>query len=67
MFPYQFMPHGIREVGGIFPMRWYQIALRRIIERGAGVTEVLVPMAVLVGLFVVLLALIRWRIKPRLG
>jgi ABC-2 type transport system permease protein len=67
MFPYQFMPHGVREVGGLFPMRWYQIALRRIIERGAGVTEVLVPMAVLFGLFVVLLALIRWRIKPRLG
>jgi ABC-2 type transport system permease protein len=67
MFPYQFMPHGVREVGGLFPMRWYQIALRRIIERGAGMTDVLVPMAVLVGIFLVLLALIRWRIKPRLG
>jgi drug efflux transport system permease protein len=67
LFPYQFMPHGVREVGGLFPLRWYQIALRRIIERGAGVTDVLVPMAVLVGLFLLLLALVRWRIKPRLG
>jgi ABC-2 type transport system permease protein len=67
MFPYQFMPHGVREIGGIFPLRWYQIALRRIIERGAGLGEVLVPAAVMMGLFVVLLALLRWRMKPRLG
>jgi ABC-2 type transport system permease protein len=67
MFPYQFMPHGVREIGGIFPLRWYQIALRRIIERGAGLGEVLVPAAMMMGLFVVLLALVRWRMKPRLG
>jgi ABC-2 type transport system permease protein len=36
MFPYQLMPHGVRELGGLFPLRWYQIALRRIVERGAG-------------------------------
>jgi len=67
MFPYQFMPHGVRELGGIFPLRWYQIALRRIIERGAGLGEVLVPAAMMMGLFVILLALVRWRMKPRLG
>ena len=67
MLPYQFMPHGVRELGGIFPLRWYQIALRRIIERGAGLGEVLVPAAMMMGLFVFLLALVRWRMKPRLG
>ena len=67
MFPYQFMPHGVRELGGIFPLRWYQIALRRIIERGAGLGDVLVPAAMMMGLFVFLLALVRWRMKPRLG
>lgn len=67
MFPYQLMPHGVRELGGLFPLRWYQIALRRIIERGAGLSDVLGPMAALVALFVLLLALIRWRMSPRLG
>lgn len=67
MFPYQLMPHGVREVGALFPLRWYQIALRRIVERGAGLTEVAVPILALVVLFGVILAGIRWRMKPRLG
>jgi ABC-2 type transport system permease protein len=67
MFPYQMMPHGVREIGGLFPLRWYQIALRRIIERGAGITEVAVPLLLLVTLFGVILVAIRWRMKPRLG
>jgi drug efflux transport system permease protein len=67
MFPYQLMPHGVRELGGFFPLRWYQIALRRIIERGAGVAEVAVPLLVLFTLFGVILVAIRWRMKPRLG
>jgi ABC-type multidrug transport system permease subunit len=67
MFPYQFMPHGVREVGALFPLRWYQIALRRIIERGGGFAEVAVPMLALTVLFGVILAGIRWRMKPRLG
>ena len=29
MLPYQLMPHGVREIGALFPLRWYQIALRR--------------------------------------
>jgi len=67
MFPYQLMPHGVREVGALFPLRWYQIALRRIIERGAGFSEVAGPTVALVILFAVILAGIRWRMKPRLG
>ena len=67
MFPYQLMPPGIRQVGAFLPLRWYQIALRRIVARGAGLVEVAVPVAALVGLFAVLLTLIRWRMKPRLG
>jgi len=67
MFPYQFMPHGIREIGGLLPLRWYQIALRRIIDRGAGFGDVLVPFAVLSVLFLALVAVTRWRMRPRLG
>ncbi|TMA71510.1 MAG: ABC transporter permease, partial [Deltaproteobacteria bacterium] len=67
MYPYQFMPRGVREVGGLFPLRWYQIALRRIVERGAGFAEVLGPGLALAGLFALLLLVVRWRMKPRLG
>jgi drug efflux transport system permease protein len=67
MYPYQLMPRGVRELGGLFPLRWYQIALRRIAERGAGPLDVLVPELALAALFVLLLAAVRWRMKPRLG
>ena len=65
--PYQLMPNGVRQIGGILPLRWYQIALRRVIERGAGLVDVWVPMSVLSAMFVVTLAAIAWRMKPRLG
>jgi ABC-2 type transport system permease protein len=67
LFPYQFMPPGVREVGAVLPLRWYQIALRRVIERGAGLGDVAVPIVALVALFALLLAGVRWRMKPRLG
>ena len=67
MYPYQLMPRGVRELGGLFPLRWYQIAMRRIVERGAGAMDVLGPALALAALFVVLLGAVRWRMKPRLG
>ncbi|HEY8516708.1 MAG TPA: ABC transporter permease [Candidatus Binatia bacterium] len=67
MLPYALMPHGVREIGALFPLRWYQILSRRIIERGAGFSEVLIPTIVLLGLFFAILIGIRWRMKPRLG
>jgi ABC-2 type transport system permease protein len=67
MLPYQLMPDGVRAVGGLLPLRWYQVALRRIVLRGGGVAEVLMPGAVLAALFALLLLLVRWRMRPRLG
>jgi ABC-2 type transport system permease protein len=67
MLPYQLMPDGIREVGGVLPLRWYQIGLRRVVSRGGGFEDVLLPILALSAIFAVLLLLIRWRIKPRLG
>jgi len=67
MLPYEFMPHPVREIGALLPLRWYQIASRRIVARGAGVVDVLVPMAVMFAIFAVLMLLVRWRMKPRLG
>jgi len=67
MLPYQLMPHGVREVGALFPLRWYQISLRRIVERGGGLADVAVPAFALMLLFSVLLFVVRARMKPRLG
>jgi ABC-2 type transport system permease protein len=67
MMPYQLMPPAVRVIGGFLPLRWYQIASRRVIERGAGLADVVGPTLVLVALFVAMLLLIRWRMKPRLG
>ncbi|MCK6553624.1 ABC transporter permease [Candidatus Binatia bacterium] len=66
VLPYQLMPAGIRELGGIFPLRWYQIALRRVVTRGAGLGDVWEPMLVLGVMFAVVLLAIRWRLKARL-
>jgi ABC-2 type transport system permease protein len=65
--PYQLMPPGVREIGFLIPLRWYQIALRRIITRGAGVTEIAVPTLALFLLFGGLLLLIKRRMQPRLA
>ncbi len=67
MFPYQLMPPGIREVGALLPLRWYQIATRRVIERGAGVEDILAPVTMMFLIFAALVALIRWRMPSRLG
>jgi hypothetical protein len=67
MLPYQLMPDGARELGFLFPLRWYQMALRRIISRGGGLADIAGPGLALLVQFGVLLAAIRWRMKPRLG
>ncbi len=67
MTPYQLMPDGVRHLGGLLPLRWYQIASRRIIERGASLADVAGPTLVLTLMFGVILVLLRWRMKPRLG
>lgn len=67
IIPYQLMPPGIREIGFLLPLRWYQIAQRRVIERGAGLAEIAVPFLALSLFFVIMLMLIRWRMKPRLA
>jgi len=66
MVPYQLMPDGVRHVGGLLPLRWYQIASRRIIERGASLLDVAVPTIVLSLMFAAILSVLAWRMKPRL-
>jgi ABC-2 type transport system permease protein len=67
MFPYQLMPDGVRQVGAVLPLRWYQIGLRGVISRGGGLDDIWLPVLALCAIFAGLLLLIRWRLKPRLG
>jgi len=67
MLPYQLMPDGVRQVGALLPLRWYQIGLRRVVSRGGGLDDIVVPLLALCAIFAGLLLLIRWRLKPRLG
>jgi len=67
MISYQLMPPGVREIGALLPLRWYQIAQRSIIDRGAGLSDIVVPVLALWAMFGVMLLLIRWRMQPRLG
>ena len=66
MMPYLLMPDGIRQIGAVLPTRWYQIALRGIAARGAGLVDFVEPLLVLTGMFAAMLAAIAWRTKPRL-
>jgi ABC-2 type transport system permease protein len=67
MMPYEFMPHPVREIGALTPTRWFQMAARQIVTRGAGLADVLVPLGVLWGMVALVALAIRWRLKPRLG
>ena len=67
MMPYELMPMGPRWFGALAPLRWYQIGLRRIVARGGGFEDVLIPMLAVTVMFAGLLAMIRMRTKPRLG
>jgi ABC-2 type transport system permease protein len=66
LLPYQLMPDGVRHLGALLPLRWYQIALRRIILRGAGLPEIWIPLAALSALFLAMVLLTSRRMKPRL-
>ena len=67
MLPFELMPPAVRLLGVVLPLRWYQIALRRLVTRGAGFTDIIVPGLALLAIFAGLLAVIRWRLKPRLA
>lgn len=67
MLSYQLMPERVRWIGGLLPLRWYQIGLRSVVSRGGGLAEIAYPALMLTLIFGVLLGLVRWRLRPRLG
>jgi ABC-type multidrug transport system permease subunit len=66
MMPYELMPDGPRWFGALAPLRWYQIGTRRILARGGGFEDVIIPLLALTMSFAAFLALIRLRTRPRL-
>lgn len=67
LLPYQLMPPGIREIGGLTPLRWYQIASRQVIEHGAGISDVWLSIVAMSAIFAALLLGVRIFMKSRLG
>ena len=68
MFPYQLMPDGVRQIGAILPLRWYQIGLRRVVSCAAATsTRSGCRSWRCCAIFAALLLLVRWRMKPRLA
>ncbi|HYC00503.1 MAG TPA: ABC transporter permease [Candidatus Limnocylindrales bacterium] len=67
MMPHQLMPDVPRHIGALMPLRWYQIGIRRIITRGGGLDDVVVPFLALSGFFALMLVFIRLRSRPRLA
>ena len=67
MLSYQLMPERVRWIGGLLPLRWYQMGLRSVVARGGGLAEIALPALMLTLIFAVLLGLVRWRLRPRLG
>ena len=65
-FSYRLMPPAIRHAAGILPLRWYQMALRDVVQRGAGVPEILAPAMVLVLIASGVLLAINRRMDARL-
>ena len=67
MMPYQLMPPGVREIGASSPAALVpdRAAADLVARRRASPTAV--PCLALLAIFAVLLALIRWRMKPRLA
>jgi len=66
MMPYQLMPDGPRQVGGLMPLRWFQIGERRLVTRGGGLEDVVIPTLALTLFFSVMLVIVKLRSKPRL-
>jgi ABC-2 type transport system permease protein len=67
MMPYELMPDAVRHLGALLPLRWYQIALRALVVRGAGLADLVGPLVALTALLVVFLAAASWRTPRRLG
>jgi len=67
MMPYQLMANGPRQIGAITPLRWYQIGERRLMTRGGGMEDVVIPALALTLFFVAMLVIVKLRSRPRLA
>lgn len=57
IFPIENMPEALKLLSGIIPARWYIFAVKKIMIEGASVVYITRELAILFGMFVVLIAL----------
>ncbi|MDD4516077.1 ABC transporter permease [Massilibacteroides sp.] len=66
MFPVENMPWILQQLSNLIPARWYIVALRDVMIKGLGVTEILPEISILVVMTLVLIVLSVKRFKVRL-
>lgn len=66
IFPIESMPRILQYVSAIIPTRYYISAMRKLMIMGVGIEQVYRELAVLVGMFVILLSLSLAKFNKRL-
>ena len=66
IFPIESMPPILQYVSAIIPTRYYISAMRKLMIMGVGIEQVYRELAVLVGMFVILLSLSLAKFNKRL-
>ena len=66
IFPIESMPPILQYVSAIIPTRYYISAMRKLMIMGVGIKQVYRELAVLVGMFVILLSLSLAKFNKRL-
>lgn len=65
IFPIENMPIPLQILSHLIPAKWFIVALRNIMVRGAGLELMWLPVTILLGLTIVLMTLSVWRLSRK--
>ena len=65
LFPIENMPVPLQILSHIFPAKWFILAMRDIMVKGAGFELVWLPVTILLGMTIVLLGLSVWKLGKK--
>ncbi|MBO4542003.1 MAG: ABC transporter permease [Bacteroidales bacterium] len=65
LFPIENMPVPLQILSHIFPAKWFILAMRDIMVKGAGFELVWLPVTILLGMTIVLLGLSVWKLSKK--
>ena len=65
LFPIENMPMVLQVFSNIIPAKWFIIALRDIMIKGAGLELLWLPVTIMVGLTIVLISLSVWKLSRK--